>query len=326
MTENLMIYEFADLRFLPIQSILENTTNGKKIKLTQTHCHFLLALLQKSPDVIEYDEFRQKVWVQSVEMSDSLKHLIHETKGNLVKILKREGFPSDFIESKAGKGYRIKIPVRIVSTEIEKAKDGNSDALFKTLSAAFYGLLFALALLLETAYQFDSYGASAIGFGLLLAIWNGALMFSALSFSTKKFHFGVVLLIFSTLFSCLAMAFFLPFEPITLARFQTQPAFAAFLKNVLIYFLPLGIFCIFTPFYLVSRQLFSTLQKILLKLFLLLFLALIYSLISTFYLLDNLIPAKFHALFVTLAFLRFIFYFGLGTACLLWARARLEAD
>ncbi len=335
MTDDLLIYEFADLRFSPFDSTLENTANGKKIKLTQTHCHFLLALILKSPETIEYDELRRKVWRQYAEMPESLKHLIHETKCGLVKILRREDFPSDFIEAKAGKGYRIKNPVRIVSesiplfsAETEKPKDESSHTLFKSISALTYGLLFALALLLEIAYQFDRYGTTAIWLGLPLAVWNGAVMFAALSVCAKRFRasFGVSLLIVGAVFSCLAMSFFLPFEPITLARFQTQPAIAAFLKNALIYFLPLGIFCIFTPFYLFCRGSFQTLQNTLPNLFGLLFLALVYSLFSTFYLLDNLLPATFHALFVTLAFLRFIIYFGLGAACLLWAKAKLENE
>lgn len=349
-------YEFAGLRFSPVHSILENTATRKKIKLTQTYCHFLLALVEKSPDVAEYNEIRRKVWVQYAEMSESLKHLIQETKRGLVKILKHEGFPFNFIEPVAGKGYVVKTLVKIISETkgFAAAEKSLSDSLsvtglnesgskfikeksyvaYKLAASAFYGLLFWLGLLLETAYQFDRFGATAIWLGLPLTAWNGTVMFLALSSAEKsffknyrpKFWLGACLLISGAILSCLAMFFFLPFEAITAARFQTQPAFAAFLKNALIYFLPLGIFYVFTPLYLTRQNLNKKFSNVLPNLFGLLFLVLIYSLFSTFYLLDNLLTSPFHGLFVTLVFLRFIVYFGLGAACLLWAKAKSGAD
>lgn len=361
MTNDFIIYEFAGLKFSPFDALLENTATSKKIKLTQTHCHLLLAIVQKSPEIISYDELRRKVWVQYAEMSESLLHNIHVTKRGLVKVLKDENFPSNFIKTKAAKGYQLTVTVSIVSEnqnetedfaefqktqfqpeisfadsseKVETFEKKKSGALFKTISALFYGSLFALGLLLEIAYQFDRYGVTAVKILLPLMFWNSAIMFAALSFAEKTllenkrtaFLSGVSLLIGGAVVSCMAMAFFLPFEAITAARFQTQPAFAAFLKNVLIYFLPLGVFCVFTPFFLVRHSYKQILQTILPNLFGLLFLALIYSLFSTFYLLDNLLPSEFHGLFVTLAFLRFIIYFGLGAACLLWTKAELKND
>lgn len=362
MTNDALVYEFAGLRFSPFGSILENTTSGKKIKLTQTHCHFLSALISKSPDVAEYDELRRKIWVQYSEMSESLKHLMQATKRDLIGVLKHEEFPCDFIEVKAGKGYRIKTPVVIVSentvssenipSEQNSAFDANETAFakaatltdsssenlenlekrkftaYKLVASLFYGALFWLGLLLETAYQFDRYGAAALWLGVPIIAWNGAVMFAALASAQAEFvkrpayWSGAVFLIVGAGLSCLAVSLFLPFEPVTAARFQTQPAFAAFLKNVLIYFLPLGVFYIFTPFYMVCRASREKVQKVLSNLFGLLFLAVIFSLFSTFYLLDNLLLSPFHGLFVTIVVLRFIIYFGLGLACLLWAKTR----
>jgi DNA-binding winged helix-turn-helix (wHTH) protein len=361
MPDNLLIYEFANLRFSPFHSTLENTETGKKIKITPTHVHFLMVMIEKSPDIAEYDELRRKIWVQYAEMSESLKHLIQETKSSLLKQLKNEKFPADFIESAAGKGYRLKFPVKTVPPD-NAADDpfaapelpfGQTTALFdetrinsaevkidrqftayKLVVSFFYGLLFWLTVMLETAYQFDRYRAAALLLGLPLIAWNGGVMFAALSaierFSLKNdrsvFMQGTFVLVLGTLVSCLAMLFFLPFEAITLARFQTQPAFAAFLKNALIYFLPLGIFYLLTPLYFISRAKQESFLTLLPNLFGFLFLALIYSLFSTFYLLDNLLPSSFHGLFVTLVFLRFIIYFGLGTASLLWAKSAAGTD
>ena len=351
MPDDSPIYEFANLRLSPINSILENTATGKKLKLSQTHCHFLLALLQKSPEIVEYDELREKIWVQFPEMCDPLLHTIHETKASFVKLLKYELFPYDFIKVKNKGGYLITIQVKIISEKhflpaselvfinpenlyAEAVGAEKSHRLFKSIAALFYGLLFALGLMLEIAYQFDVYGTTAMQIVMPLTLWNSAIMFAALT-SVEKFFlennrsaygFGAFLLIGGALFSCLAISLFLPFEAVTVARFQTQPAFAAFLKNLLIYFLPLGIFFVFTPFYMVCRELISRHKNLLPNLSGLLFLAVIYSLFSTFYLLDNLLPGKFHGLFVTLVFLRFIVYFGLGAACLLWAKSESAND
>jgi DNA-binding winged helix-turn-helix (wHTH) protein len=358
MTNDALVYEFAGLRFSPFGSILENTASGKKIKLTQNHCHFLSALIVKSPEIAEYDELRRKIWVQYAEMTDSLKHLIQATKRDLVRVLRHEEFPCDFIEAAAGKGYQIKTPVKIVSENIISSKnifsgqdsafDSNGEvvakaveltdsssekwrfAAYRFVASIFYGTLFWLALLLEIAYQFDRYGADALWFGVPLIAGNGAVMFAALAsaqaalIERSTYWIGATFLIVGAVLSCLAISLFLPFEPITAAGFQTQPAFAAFLKNVLIYFLPLGVFYIFTPFYLICRATRDKLQKILSNLFGLLFLTVIYSLFSTFYLLDNLLPSPFHGLFVTIVFLRFIVYFGLALACLLWAKSRVQ--
>lgn len=370
MINDLLIYEFADLRFSSFNSILENTANGKKIKLTQTHCHFLLAVIQKSPEIIEYDELRQKVWVQYAEMSKSLRHLIQATKRDFVKLLKYEDFPSDFIESQPKKGYRLNAPVVQISEEnttrdnFDSAEDfpifaensafqdssqisremsapKNPHFIFTTIAALFYGLLFWLALLLETAYQFDRYGKTALWLGLPLIVWNGGIMFAALNQKFRQnrhsFWLGAGLLVCGAVLSCLAVSFFLPNAPVTAARFQSQPAFAAYLKNALIYFLPLGVIFILIPFHFicVQQNLVSNLNKNdlffwnkgainlrPLHLFGLWLLAVMYAIFPTFYLLDNLLVGQYHSLFVTLAFLRFFVYFSLGLACLLWYKSQ----
>jgi hypothetical protein len=131
------------------------------------------------------------------------------------------------------------------------------------------------------------------------------------------------------------MSYFLPAEPITAARFQTQPAFAAWLKNALVYFLPLGVFFILLPFQIVrARQIdfapAGSSPAVLINLrpvhlFALWLVALIYSALTTFYLLDNLRPGRFHNLFVSLVFLRFFVYFGLGLLCFFWFKTNAEA-
>lgn len=236
----------------------------------------------------------------------------------------------------------------VSQTKYKNYKNGffGQHAAFVLLASVFYGLLYWLALLLEIAYQFDFYGTQSLQIGLPLVLWIGGTMFfglrSAENLVCQKNRFGflagLAFLFGGTFLACLALSFFLPNEPITAARFQSQPAFAAFVKNSLIYFLPLGVVFILIPFHYVcvrENPIFSdgetesTAQKNIINLrFAFLFglwlLALAYSIFSTFYLLDNLLPAPFHALFVVLAFLRFFVYFGLSLACLLWYKSALN--
>ena len=208
---------------------------------------------------------------------------------------------------------------------------------FITSASLLYGLLFWTALLLEIAYQFDCFGTNALWLGFPLVLWIAAASFAGLTLTENlvrrekrsAFFVGLAFFVGGTIAACLAMSYFLPNEPITAANFQTQPAFAAFLKNSLIYFLPLGVAFILIPFHFVCVQ-ETGLSKTSLSseaassvsssgainlrpsfLFGLWLFAAVYSIISTFYLLDNLLPEQFHNLFVTLVFLRF-FLFQLG--------------
>jgi hypothetical protein len=52
-------------------------------------------------------------------------------------------------------------------------------------------------------------------------------------------------------------------------------------------------------------------------------LALVYSLTATFALSDRLQPGPFHSLFLILLFLRFVLWFGVSLACLIWYRLQL---
>lgn len=328
-------FEFGGLCFYPETNRLEAA--GEIVILPKNLSLFLLCLLEKPSEFVGYEELREKIWANTKEVDESVKHIIHVTKGNLVKTLKTLGFDTTLLKFSSGKGYSLDaevVQIADAETEIQPEQistdETNQPRWFAWLTSIFYGLLFSLASVLEIAYQFDRYGKTALWLGAVLIFLNGGAMFAALKQNFRKnrpaFWIGVGFLIGGAVLSCAAAMFFLPSEPITLAKFQTQPAMAAFLKNALIYFLPLGVFCVFTPFYLVRRNLGQTTKNLLPNLFGLLFLALIYSLVSTFYLLDNLIPADFHALFVTLVFLRFAVYFGLGAACLLWAKSQTNDD
>jgi DNA-binding winged helix-turn-helix (wHTH) protein len=212
-------------------------------------------------------------------------------------------------------------------------------------SSLLYGLLFWLALVLEIAYQFDRFGTMVLWLGLPLILWITCTSLAGLTWTKRLVHqekrkalfVGLAFFICGAIVACLAMSYFLPDEPITAARFQTQPAFAAFLKNSLIYFLPLGVIFILIPFHYVCVQQYEVsktsnvssktgsfiLHKSLINLrpsflFGIWSVMVTYSIFSTFYLLDNLLIGEYHSLFVILTFLRFFVFFGLGLVCLIW--------
>lgn len=195
----------------------------------------------------------------------------------------------------------------------------------------FYGLLYFIAAVMEIAYRFDIYGIKALFFGSAFLIINFAAVTASLALVCRIISRGkpallmaVSLLACAGIITILLSAFYLPFTPITKASLQTQPAFIAFGKNVLIYFQPLGIVFLLLPFYatLAGRLKDANLIKkipfdvIFIKPWHLLIIylgAVIFSLLTTNHLLDNLkSESDYHALFSGLIFLRFVVYFGLG--------------
>ncbi len=214
---------------------------------------------------------------------------------------------------------------------------------FITISSILYGLLFWSALLLEIAYQFDVYRSLVIWPGLLILMINAVAVAAALVLAHKRLRegkggglfAGLSILMIAAIGACWLAWLYLPSVPVTLTRFQAQPSIAAFLKNAIIYFLPLGVFCLLIPVYFVVavdlkvRNVITDVPADAIFIhpnFLLIvcLATIIYSLISSFYMLDNLQTGTYHALFVSLIFIRFIVYFGLWLSSILWYKAALN--
>ena len=134
----------------------------------------------------------------------------------------------------------------------------------------------------------------------------------------------------AALFSVGYASTFIPIESLTEAEYQTQPALIAFGKNAFLYFLPLGFVYGLLPFYKVIAHRLKE-AKIISKLpsdivpIKTLWLAitcagtLVYSFFTTNYMLDRLNSSnEWHALFVSLIFLRTAVYFGLALSVVCW--------
>ena len=369
-------YDFNGLRFSPFINQLEVLENGKKTKLSPIHCLFLLALVENPRAVVTFEELRQNIWLHEPLVDARLIRNIQSTKNHLVNVFKSIDVPADFIKPIPGKGYLLDANAKeenqetdsentqsVLAAETPVSNDESIDVyqsetrqnnrlfgrhtIYIAVSSLIYGLLYWIALLLEVAYRFDRFGTIALRLGFPTVLWIAATSFGGLVWTKnmvrqrKRGAFFVGLAFFGggTFLLCLAMSYFLPNEPITVARFQTQPAFAAYVKNSLIYFLPLGVVFILIPFHFVcvrenqgaalsdSNNFSQRKGAINLRfsyLFGLWLMAVMYAIFSTFYLLDNLLPVGYHGLFVMLAFIRFFIYFGLALECLLWYKTVLN--
>ena len=342
MLENGDYFEFRGLRFLPHTGVLKVAENGKEISLSETQRRFLLALLEKAGELVSYEDLRQQVWPHETSLDRRVQHTIHVTKRNLVTVLEGYGVAGDFIEPAPGKGYRVVAPVNFIrpSSPIEVRQVGHRT--FVGVVSALYGFLFWIALMLEVAYKFNQYGRTAIWLGLLMWFFNSLACSAACALAAKRLRekrgdglfMGLSILLLGVVGACGIAVWFLPGVPITESTFQAQPALAAFVKNALVYFLPLAVFFLLSPFYFVvaaelkAQKIISAvpMDVIFIRPRVLLIIALgaiLYSLITTFYMLDRLQPGPYHGLFVSLIFVRFLVFFGLAVGSTLWYKAAL---
>jgi len=213
-----------------------------------------------------------------------------------------------------------------------------------------YALLYAISFVAEIAYEFDAYGKSAVLLAAAVVVpWMAVTTVTALAadwFLTLRGRKSGLAASFSicavAVAALLIVAWqFLPGRPVTLARIQTYPAQAAYLKNVVYYF-PLCAVFLLAPFHAVlalqrdltnqrHRQVSGLLNReatavpprgtVFVRIWQLAAVlggAVFASLYLTTNLMDNLKPAPHMSLFVNLIQLRTLCYFGMATACLVW--------
>jgi len=217
------------------------------------------------------------------------------------------------------------------------------------VASALYALLFAIALPLEVAYQFDRYGAGALEISALLFVWIFATTILALFLDWRSVRSGVRTGLLYSIGSALLAALilylgvhaFLPATQVTEASFQTYTAQSAYLKS-LFYYLPYAFVFLFTPFHFVlamqsefaagrhglglglltgNRPAVPPRGAIFLRFWVLcglLLLGTLVSLIMAAHLLDNLKQTLYTNLFVHILQVRWCIYMVLGLECLVW--------
>lgn len=196
---------------------------------------------------------------------------------------------------------------------------------FIAIAAISYGILNAIGLILECAYEFDKYRSNAGKMAISVFLINAGAVFSGFILTDKFLHkgylsafwAGFVFLLLAALLSCFSARFVLPNVPIAKARIQTQPAFTAFCKNVFLYFLPLWsffgllIFCLIYGNWQASKNITFAFVFIFIWL-----VSMAGSLYSTFYFTSKLLTErggekyKYYSLYFSLLMARAALFFG----------------
>ncbi len=196
--------------------------------------------------------------------------------------------------------------------------------IYALLASLCYGILFSIGILTECAYRFDDYGWTVSKVTPLVFLLGFSSLFSGLVVADYflgdgmmlAFAAGLFLLIVGGLMAALMASTVLPNNPVTAARFQTQPALAAFMKNIFLYFISTySIFILLIYCLIFSQDEFAMSVGFPLAFGVLLLVIVLISYISTNYLSDNLLTKKegvqykYHGLFGSLLVLRAVFCF-----------------
>src|ERR1017187_1662896 len=213
-----------------------------------------------------------------------------------------------------------------------------------------FALMWAEAVVLEIAYQFAAHRTHALPAALVVFGWVLAALLSALMgdwWRTANSKGGGLFLSVAIVYGNaallqLALTWILPATAVTeqVAR-QPWSAQAAYLKNVVLYFLPLATFYILLPFHFVlalKREIDAKQHKPVLALLsgepratapgavylrvgwlaVALFAAALLAVVMTQDLFDHLKPSRFKELFMYLALGRTLLTFGIAILWLLW--------
>lgn len=347
----------------------------------------LLLLVENQARLITRDDLMDSVWGTDVNVEEgALNYQIRQLRSVLgdvashpqyIRTVPKQGFQfiasvtsSDETENLAALtgepplGENLFVPLGVVFdhknsllARIPNALGASfgGHATYILCASAIYAAYFGVALLVEIAYQFDRYGSAgiliaiAISWFIFLSSLLGLSLGSKRSASGRR---GGLLVSGATLIVAAAAAFieacrFLPAEPITLAKFQTFTAQAAYLKD-LCYIVPLGLVYLLTPFHFIvamepelrsgepvlavnlltgEKPNASPRGTVFLRIwFLMLFLILMltYSLIARTHLFDNLREGPYMSLFQSLIHFRIGLFFGLAILCLAWYYRALE--
>jgi DNA-binding winged helix-turn-helix (wHTH) protein len=363
-------FEFGDFRLDPSKRVL--CRGGESIPLAPRAFELLSALVRSGGRPLTKECLIRAVW-KDVFVDETNFHVtLHTVRRALGEsgrapnyIVKTSGgycFTGDVRETSQANGTRSDLVSERQSVEIEQVgadrpaeEPVKSDHGFMehithiVASCSLYAALYATAVPLEIAYQFDRFGATALKTGCLVLAAVIITSVTGLAFDHRlALHgknagvllaIGIFLLSSALLFPVLCLV--LPAFPITVSNLQAYPAQAAYLKDEA-YFLILGIFFVVMPFHFVTmiegeardhktvlaarlsienKATIATTRIPHPRLWLLTALLVMLALISvtmTAHLIDNLRPAPYMNLFVLLVYLRGILYFGLGIECLLW--------
>ncbi|MGH9840905.1 MAG: hypothetical protein ACREEM_19190 [Blastocatellia bacterium] len=234
-----------------------------------------------------------------------------------------------------------------ISSKLELPFGGH---LWHALAACgLYAALYAVALVVEIAYQFDRYSHSAIPSAVVAFIWIWGTSIAGLAAdwkltersSARGWLCSFAIFLISALILFAGASFYLPKTPVTEMTMQAMTAPAAYLKTIT-YFLVLKSLFLLPPFHFVlaaQRELQAGRHQMILNLLagdklsvtprgsiylrtwfligLLIVMACI-AMFLPFNLVNNLRQAPYMNLFTNLLQTRLMLYFALGLECVAW--------
>ena len=258
--------------------------------------------------------------------------------------------PVEANSSVAGAFCQSTISLRLLRSAL--AEDG----WFLLTSCTLYALLYAIALFVEVAYQFNSYAASAVRVAPFVFLWvwttsiAGLLACRVLTLTGRAYSLPLAISLFvvSGVVLYVWLGWVLPNVPITKALFHTYPAHGAYLKSIS-HFFSLAVIFLVVPYHfviaartqirsgsasqirkLLTGERFGTAPEgtVFLRLKwlgVMLTIAAVASIVATAHLMDNLVSTEYTSMFTQLIQWRLVLYFSLGVICLLWYSRSLNA-
>ena len=223
------------------------------------------------------------------------------------------------------------------------------------LASLLYGALYAVALPVEIAYQWDAFGHWSIGASITLFLWIASTTLFAMWLICKAAVSGrssgamasASVISGAALVLYVVLRPYLPEHAITEATFQTYTAQTAYLKSIF-YFLPIALIYLVLPFHFVvamqrelQRGRSVAVQSVLTRsrssalprgvlyphfsvLCAILIIATAVSIYMGAHLLENLKGQTYTNLFIHLVQVRWLLYLLLGIECLSWYYGALQ--
>ncbi len=261
-------YEFGPFRLDPVRRVLRK--DDEPVPIAAKAFDLLVILIKTRDQPISKEELMQKVWPENKTVTDNTFSV---TLSTVRKALGDTAKDPHYIV-KAPSGYRFVADVRTTPANGERGSN-EANATAQSMSAepgmflgghlkfvlgsgTLYGLLYAVALLVEVAYRFDQYGRGALLLAPVVWLWAGAVPVAGLAIDwwlTRAGRRGglAASLVIALLGSGALVAgvwLYLPPVPITQLDIQAYTAQAAYLKTVT-YFLFLQFFFLLLPFHFV---------------------------------------------------------------------------
>lgn len=223
------------------------------------------------------------------------------------------------------------------------------------LSCALYAALYAVALLVEVAYQFDDFGRAGLLVAAAIFVWVLVTSLGGLAADWRLTWIGrgrglaasMAIFLSAALALWWVAGWFLPAEPVTQMTLQAMPAHGAYLKTI-IYFLWLENLFLLIPFHFVlamQREMGAGRHRFVIGLLtgdklsvaprgaaflrpwmlgLVLAAMGVVAIYLRFNLLNHLKPGAYQNLFTHLIEARLLLYFALGGECLFWYHSALN--